>query len=170
MSGLISSDPVKAQNFFDELSQVYRYVLETIDCKSVRLSRELEFIESYRFLMNIRFTDSVIFHIHNSEDYLDWWLPPLSLQFAVENALKHNSASEITPLIIHIYCSDGAIFVVNNIQYKYSKEYSSGLGQNNINKRYALITKIEPEYFTDGGKYFSKFPLIPTKPIIKNNC
>lgn len=170
MSGLIGSEPEKAQAFFDELSQVYRYVLETIDCKSVRLSRELEFIESYKFLMAIRFSDSVIFHIDVEKDYLDWWLPPLSLQFAVENALKHNSASESSPLVIYIYCSNGAIYVANNIQYKFSKEYSSGLGQSNINKRYALITQIEPNYYTEGGKYFSKFPLIPTKPILKNNC
>ncbi len=164
MSGLIGTEPERAQKFFDELSLIYRYVLETIDSKCVRLSQELEFLESYRFLLEIRFSNKIIFHIQKTEEYLDWWLPPLCLQFAVENALKHNSLSDISPLMINIYCQHDSIYVVNNVQYKYSREYSSGIGQRNINKRYAIITEILPIYFSEGGKYYSKFPLLPEKP------
>ncbi len=170
MSYLIESDSEKAQRFFGELSQIYRYILATIDCKCVKLCRELEFLNSYIYLSDVRFSDTIIFNLHKSEEYLEWWLPPLSLQFAVENVLKHNSASELHPLIINIYCSEGSIFVVNNISYKFSKDYSTGLGQSNINKRYSLITEMEPKYFTDGSKYFSKFPLIPTNLLKNNNC
>ncbi|MRR24025.1 histidine kinase, partial [bacterium] len=50
LSGLIDKDVARAQEFIDEFSQIYRYVLETVEQPTTTLGKELEFMRSYLFL------------------------------------------------------------------------------------------------------------------------
>ena len=44
------------------------------------------------------------------------YIPPLTIQMLVENAIKHNVISEVRPLKIHISHQNGYISIKNNLQ------------------------------------------------------
>jgi sensor histidine kinase YesM len=162
LSGLINKDVVKAQQFIDEFSQIYRYVLETIEQPFATLGKELEFMRSYLFLQQIRYGSDLTYTVNIPANSLKLVLPPLSLQVVLENAIKHNIVNESKPLKIEIYSEDFLLVVKNNIQPKISSAASTGLGLKNMVKRYALICKTEPEFFVDTKHYIAKLPLIET--------
>lgn len=163
LSGLIESDLKNAQKFIDEFSLIYRYVLETIEKPVASLSEELSFVRSYIFLQQMRYGDDLIIKIDIPAELLQLYLPPLSLQTVLENAIKHNVISKKDPLQIEIFHHNKWIFVRNNIQAKISKAYSSGVGQQNMIKRYSLISDEIPEFKVETKHYLVKLPLIESE-------
>lgn len=159
LSSLITVDVTKAQLFIDEFSQIYRYVLETIEQPVVALNKELEFMRSYLFLQQIRYGDYLSYSVNIRAELLSMVLPPLSLQVLLENAMKHNVINESKPLLIEIYSDGDFLIVENNIQPKVSGT-STGLGLKNLVKRYALICKLEPSFRIINNRYVAKIPLI----------
>lgn len=159
LSGLINVDVVKAQLFIDEFSQIYRYVLETIEQPVVSLGKELEFMRSYLFLQQIRYGENLSFTVNIPVGLLQMVVPPLSLQVLLENAIKHNIINELKPLKIEIYSENSFLIIKNNIQPKISGT-STGLGLKNLVKRYALISKMEPSFQVVNNNYVAKIPLI----------
>ncbi len=163
LSGLISKDIGKAQQFIDEFSHIYRYVLETLEQPVVTLGKELDFMRSYLFLQQIRHGDDLSYSVKIPSALLKWVLPPLSLQVVLENAIKHNIVNESKPLKIDIYSEDTTLVVQNNIQPKISAGASTGLGLKNLVKRYGLISKFKPVFEVETGYYVAKLPLIETE-------
>jgi len=159
LSGLINSDVAKAQLFIDEFSQIYRYVLETIEQPVVTLGKELDFMRSYLFLQQIRYGESLTYSVDIIAKQLQLLVPPLSLQVLLENAMKHNIVNEEKPLKIEIYSDGDFLNIKNLIQPKISGT-STGLGLKNLIKRYALISKLEPIFKVENNYYIAKIPLI----------
>ena len=141
LSVLISEiryDQEKAEEFARKMADIYRYVLQSKDMTQVTISEELEFIGSYVFLHNIRLGNSVRLDVELSDKQKEETLPPLTLQLLVENALKHNKASEKEPLNIRIFMDAGNLVVSNNLQLK-KTTYGTGTGLTNLNERYKLL-------------------------------
>jgi len=141
LSVLISEiryDQEKAEEFARKMADIYRYVLQSKDMTQVTIAEELEFIESYVFLHNIRLGNSVNITVELSDRQKEETLPPLTLQLLVENALKHNKASEREPLNIRIFPEGRALVVSNNLQLK-KTAFSTGTGLANLNERYKLL-------------------------------
>ena len=160
LSGLISKDTKKAQEFIAEFSMVYRYVLETIEKSLVNLEDEIDFLRSYIYLQQIRYNQNLKINIDLPSDIFHQYLPPLSLQLLIENAIKHNMISHSQPLQIKIYYEDRWLIIKNNIQSKVSKGTSTRLGHKNLIKRYALISKKLPQFKIVNNSYIAKIPLI----------
>ncbi len=159
LSGLINVDVAKAQLFIDEFSQIYRYVLETIEQPISTLDKELEFMRSYLFLQQIRYGENLTYTVNVPAELLPMALPPLSLQILLENAIKHNIVNESKPLKIEIFSQENSLIVRNNIQPKVSGN-STGLGLKNLVKRYALISPLEPKFRIVDNHYVARIPLI----------
>ncbi len=160
LSGLINKDVKKAQQFIDEFSMIYRYVLETIEQPVATLGKELEFMRSYLFLQQIRYGENLTYSVNITASLMEMFLPPLSLQVVLENAMKHNIINELKPLHIEITDEALTLIVKNNIQPKISKGISTGLGLKNLIKRYALISDLVPEFKVETNHYIAKLPLI----------
>lgn len=160
LSGLIDKDVAKAQLFIDEFSQIYRYVLETIEKPVVSLSDELSFVRSYFFLQQIRYGEALTLTVDIPADLIHLLLPPLSLQMVLENAIKHNIVNQSKPLKIKIYNDNHCLIVRNNLQPKISSNFSTGLGQKNLAKRYALIGEDRPRFMIESNHYIVQLPLI----------
>lgn len=160
LSSLIFMDQQKAESFVRELSDVYRYILENKDRELVTLKKELEILSSYTFLILLRFEQnlSITIDIENGNDNM--LIPPLTLQMLVENATKHNVISKKNPLKINIYTQDDSIVVVNNLQKKEIKSYSSKLGLSNIESRYGFLTDKKIEIIESKEEFVVKVPLI----------
>jgi len=164
LSGLIDEENVKAQQFIDEFSQIYRYVLEIIEQPVASLRKELDFMRSYLFLQQIRYGESLSYSVNIPADLLELFLPPLSLQVVLENATKHNIVNESKPLHIEIYNEGTTLVVKNNLQSKISQGRSTGLGLKNMARRYSLISKLQPTFKIETNYYIARLPLIKIHP------
>jgi LytS/YehU family sensor histidine kinase len=137
---LIPENPNTATDFVHKLSHVYRYLLCMKDKELVTLQTELDFMTSYLFLLKVRFEENVRIDIHISEGAEAMLLPPVSLQLLIENAIKHNVVSSAKPLHIHIFTEKGHLVVRNNLQPRQQLEESTGVGLQNIQTRYSILS------------------------------
>jgi two-component system, LytTR family, sensor kinase len=141
LSTLVYKDPDISAKFISQISNVYRYLLHSQERKLVSLKDELTFVESYLFLLQIRYGQNLIVQKDIEPTYPDeFYVAPASLQMLIENAIKHNIISKSHPLKIHLYSTHGAIVVSNNLQEKQVKEQSTKRGLLNIQNRYRLMT------------------------------
>jgi LytS/YehU family sensor histidine kinase len=159
LSNLVYEDPDKAVKFIKQLSEVYRYVLDTREKEVVSLSEETDFLKSYLYLQQIRFGDKLKIQI--DLDGEEGFIAPLALQMLIENAIKHNVVSEDDPLIINVYLENGFIGVKNNLQKKtISAEPSAGVGLENICKRYEFLSDKKVEILKDSESFIVKLPVL----------
>lgn len=159
LSNLVYESADKSVEFIQQLSRIYRYVLDVQEEELVSLEMEIDFAINYLSLQKIRFEQSLEFHIDVFESK-NWSIPPLSLQLLLENAIKHNVASETKPLKIWIGREDQMLVVKNNIQPKLNKEANSGIGLNNITKRYNLLSETSPQITQTEKEFIVKLPLL----------
>lgn len=138
---LIDTDKEKSKEFVHKLANVYKNTIEISEQNLVFLKEELNYIDSYTALLQERFGSNVNFKIEIRHEDQNKKIVPLSLQLAVENAVKHNIITKKQPLNISIETKDEYLIVKNNLQKKNSNEINYGLGLKNIKKRYGLLTK-----------------------------
>jgi two-component system, LytTR family, sensor kinase len=140
LRGMIRSGDPQSEEFLLKLSDVYRQVLQNRESADISVKEELEFLDSYIFLLKIRYEEAITFAIQVSEESLKYSLPVFSIQLLVENCIKHNTASQSKPLHIRIYqTSPQNIIVANNIQPGKRKGESFGIGISNLERRYELM-------------------------------
>jgi LytS/YehU family sensor histidine kinase len=121
---------------------VYRYILSNHDKELVELNSEISFIRPYLFLLEKRFANALIIEMDISEQTHDRYIIPASLQMLIENAIKHNVVSRQHPLTIRVYTkNDDTLIVSNMLQPKQTPEVSTGIGLQNIIKRYRLVSR-----------------------------
>lgn len=139
---LIDLEKDKAIEYVNELSQLFRNILEYQDRDLISLSEELKIINNYIKIHKKRHGDSLNFKISEHVKFKSIKLPPMTLQLLVENAIKHNIVSTSKPLFIHIYYHEdkNLLIVENNLQPKSDKLASTGIGLKNIAERYKLLT------------------------------
>lgn len=128
------------KQFVIQLSHVYRYLLNINENSVTNLSEELDFIKSYLYILNRRFETALHVSVNVPDEYLNYLIPPLSIQLLIENAIKHNVISPDTPLNIEVYVNDNASLVVSNPnQPKKMPVESTRLGLQNIKDRFRLL-------------------------------
>ena len=161
LSSLIVEDPEKAEKFLDEMSKVYRYLLRTNEDGLTTLESEMQFIQSYFHMLKTRYGDALCMETKIDEHYLNYQLPPLTLQMLVENAVKHNVILKNNPLTILIMTTNsGKLIVSNNLQRKGKMIASNKVGLNNIVNKYRLMKKEEISVRDDGKEFAVVVPLI----------
>lgn len=160
LTSLIEEDPYQAQKFTTSLSKVYRYVLEQKNKDLVSVDEELQFAKTYVKLLKMRFEDSIALHIPESSSDPNAKIVPLSLQLLLENAVKHNIVTSSKPLEIRIYEEDGMLHVRNNIQEKQVVKKSSGVGLQNIQQRYGILTDRKVVIEKDQNTFHVRLPML----------
>jgi len=144
LSHLIDNNPAKARQFNDNLADVYRYILQNKARDLVLLREELQFLQSYFLLLQIRFEKAVELQLNLRDETLDQYLiPPISLQILAENAIKHNEFSEASPLLIEIEMKNDELVIHNPVHRKVLRKASSKIGLQNLGERYKLTTNKE---------------------------
>jgi LytS/YehU family sensor histidine kinase len=164
LSNLVYEDQDKAVKFIKQLSEVYRYVLDTRDQEIVSLAQEIKFLESYIYLQQIRFENRLNIEMTITDQNV--FITPLALQMLIENAIKHNIISADDPLKIRVYQENGHVVVENNLQRKaVLAEPSAGVGLENIVKRYELLTEKKVEILDGPEKFVVKLPLLQNSQV-----
>ena len=161
LMNIIREDQDLAESFLTKLSSVYRYTLENRDDQLVPLKEELRFIESYVFLLKERFRNNIEVCVEVSDDHLEKFVVPMSMQLLFENVIKHNILSAKQPLKIEVYLDeDQNIVVRNNIQLKKQIMPSTGVGLNNISSRISYFTENKLQIIQDEDYFKVSMPLI----------
>lgn len=163
LSSLIPSDPDRACDFVDELSKVYRYLLQANENQLVTLSEELLFIKSYFHLLRTRYGESIDLTINISDNQTSWLIAPLTLQLLIENAVKHNSILKGSPLHITLEIKDRFIHIFNNVQPRKAPVISTKIGLKNIVEKYRLMNQPEIVISQSATCFSVLLPLIPNE-------
>ena len=159
LQSLISVDTEKAQNYVQELSQVLRSTLQNKEV--VTLEQELQGVQAYCNLLQIRYGENLHFDFQIDPKYHDYQMLPLSVQGLVENAIKHNVISGKQPLEVSIVTTDdGFLKVSNPIQPKIMEEHGNGIGLANLAERYRLKWDKNVEIVNDGHVFMVTLPLV----------
>ena len=158
--GLIDEDPNLAKEYGHLFSRIYRYILERGRDQTVPLREEIEIVEIHRKLLKSRFGNKIDITLQVDPPAHDACVPPLTLQMLVENAVKHNAFTLKDPLRIQIKSlQDNRLRIENNRLPKNIRQQSTGIGLENIKKRYQFLTdrKVEVE---QTEKFIVTVPLI----------
>lgn len=161
LAALIPIKPELAVKFTRGFSKLYRSVLQLREQLMISLDEELEFVDAYFLLQQMRFDESLILQKDIPEEKLDDSLPPFALQILVENAVKHNIISEDSPLTIRIFTQEDHLIVENTYQPRGTVESSTGLGLTNLKARYRLLGALDIEAGVVEDLFVVKLPLIP---------
>lgn len=157
----------EAKQFVDQLSEIYRFLLESSNVNLTSLRKELKFSKAYIHIQKERFGNNLKLNWRIPEDALEMQIAPMALQLLLENAIKHNIISKSKPLTINIEKDGDYIWVKNRIQKKSTQLPSTKMGLKNIEKRYQLISNKAVEMIDDGQEFSVALPLLtynPTNP------
>lgn len=158
---LIRETPEKAQNYVNSLSKALRYTLQSNEKQLVSLKEEMEFMESYLFLIRMRYDTNLVVNSIIDDNLLMLKLPPLTIQTLVENAIKHNEISKRKPLTIEIgTTAQESLYVRNNIQKKFTEEGGTGIGLTNLSKQFLLLIDKDISITMDDEFFIVEIPLI----------
>jgi len=92
ISTLVHSDPEAADRMISRLSDLLRLTFDRSGANEIPLKEELEFLQKYLEIEQIRFHDRLSVHFDIDPDALHAEVPRMILQPLVENAIKHGIA------------------------------------------------------------------------------
>ena len=160
LRSLIKTDSKTATGFLDGMSKVYRYVLKSGDQELVRLQDELDFVRTFAELQKIRFKEGLEVNIDVDDSMFNKYIPPVTLQNLVENAIKHNTADKDSPLVIRIFIENDHVVVKNNLQRYRIVETSNKKGLASLKTLYRYYSD-KPVVITEDENHFTvKIPLL----------
>lgn len=164
LTNLVYKSADLSAEYITQLAKSYRYILDKKNENLVTIKNELEFLESYFFLMSIRHGKSIQFDINiSNEVQCTGMMPPATLQMLVENAVKHNRFTVEKPLHISITDRQDHLYIVNELWKRNGVKSAVGLGLKNIKKRYELTCDRKIEIVETDDQF------IVIIPIIKSN-
>jgi sensor histidine kinase YesM len=139
---LIDENPERARHAVTALSNILRSSMLTDQQETISLEKELNIVQDYLALEQIRFEDrlSVIYEI--DDETLDNIIPPMMLQMLVENAIKHGISKLVEGGVVKIISREENGFfslIVQNTGHFESRLNQDGFGIPSTESRLRLI-------------------------------
>lgn len=165
LSGLTSL--IKKKNddntmtYVNKMSDVFRYILQSDKKGLVTLEEELEFVQAFRYMMEVRFANKLQFNVDVADEALSYKLPVLSILPLIENVVAHNTIDSDNKMVVTIRLNEQNELVVFNPRHpKLSPAETNGTGLINLNNRFLLLIN-KPIRIDDNENFFSVYlPLI----------
>ena len=92
---LVDENPTRARTAITELSNILRSSLQVEQEETVTLAQEVNIVNDYLALEQIRFEERLKVKMDIDPDTLTQPIPPMMLQTLVENAIKHGISKQI---------------------------------------------------------------------------
>jgi sensor histidine kinase YesM len=163
LSSLISEDAGRAEEFLDQMSRVYRYLLRHNEEHLITLETEVNFIESYFYLLKSRHGEGLFLSIMvHPDDAQQLMLPPLTLQIIFENIIHHNTIDKDDPLTIAIDVKRAWLEIRHSVHEKFITDADfDETGLENIINKFRLLCQQEVRMETKEKERIIRLPLIP---------
>jgi sensor histidine kinase YesM len=143
--------------FVEKMADFFRYNVKKME-QDATLSEEIESVDNYIYILNVRLTGDIVFHKEVLCDVNEVWVPSMILQPIVENAVKHGISNidhtgEILLKVegyedhLTIIVKDNGIgmsedkinqILSGDINSSEKNTYSTGVGLNNVLRRLQL--------------------------------
>lgn len=139
---LVDIDAEKAKQTIVELSHIMRFALYDGAKQLVPLQLDLDFLQSYIRLMQLRYTDKVTITVDMPEELPTCELPPMIFITFVENAFKHGVSYQQQSFVEITFRATGKHFhfTCRNSKAPVSQQNGEGgVGLQNVRRRLDLI-------------------------------
>jgi sensor histidine kinase YesM len=165
LSSLIQEDAETAEDFLNHMSKVYRYLLRNNEEQLVLVDTEINFINSYYYLLKARHAEGLQLTIAVSEKGRSQMIPPLTLQMIFENAMNQNAINRLHPLQLSVRDSEAGLEVTNTVHPKMNYPDDSTEVVKNINNKYRLLCGCEIRIKESANQRSIKLPLLINKEM-----
>jgi uncharacterized membrane protein (DUF485 family) len=164
LTWLIEEAPERAKVFNEHLADVYRYILQNRSREVVMLAEEVEFLNDYFGLLQIRYGEAVRLRVEvSSEVFEQYMVLPISLQLLAENAVKHNEFSVREPMEIGIWIEGSKLVVQNRVARKEIVRGSPGVGLANLDERCRVAMGVPLKVVATAGSFAVYLPILPVE-------
>jgi len=165
---LIEMDSEKAQDAVERLSTLMRYLLYDSAQSTIELKKEIEFIQSFISLMQLRHSEEVEVTVLIPGQIPDIKIPPMLFVSLLENAFKHGVSYPIKSYIyFELQIHDNTLVcIIKNSKHKtVASRYDEypGIGLENIKKSLNLL--YEKDYKLDISDKENEFKVNLTIPV-----
>lgn len=166
---LVGKSPEEGQKAIHRLSKMMRYIIYENNTEHVPLEKEIEFLENYNRLMQLRLTPSTKVTTSYPKESHGIEVPPLMFISLLENAYKHGvSNTEASFIENTMEIKNGKlVFTVSNSIHRQDineDKSVSGIGISNITKRLEIIyAKNYSLTFTEQNDIFTMRLEIPNE-------
>lgn len=146
--------------YLNELSDVFRYILQSNKKGLVSLADELSFVDSFRYMMEVRFANKLQYNIDVDDSMLVSKLPVLSILPLLDNVVVHNMIDSDHKMIIDIRLNERNELAVSNPIYpKLVSPTTNGTGLKNLESRFQLLMGKPIRVLDDGETFTVYLPL-----------
>jgi ligand-binding sensor domain-containing protein len=161
----IEESPSMAVSYVEQLSDFFRNIVNYKDKDIILLAEELVQLQTYFYLQQKRYGDNLQLHLNINEKLKhEIYIPPLTLQLLLENAIKHNAISKEKKLNIYLFITDNnSIAIQNNINPKNKVEKGEGMGLQNIINRYKILSPRAVKINNNENTFEVTLPIIKNK-------
>ncbi len=143
ISALAGSQPERARNMIQQLSDFLRGTIKKEDSQRVSLEDELNHLRLYLEIEKVRFGHRLNTEINCEEECFKLRLPPMLLQPVVENAIKFGLYDTIGEIVIRISarCTNRElqIDIENPFDPDTSLRHGTGFGLSSLQRRLYLL-------------------------------
>lgn len=153
---IINNEQKNAVHYLNKFSKLVRKILESSSMREIPLAEELETVELYMNIENIRFSNEIDFKVRVEED-IDVHtirIPSLILQPFLENALWHGLSSKKgeKKIELHIYKKAKDYLDISITDNGIGREAAERIKQNKVLKRKSVGIEITKERLANFSK------------------
>lgn len=153
-------DNDKTLMYVSKLSDVFRYILQSDKKGLVTLKEELDFVDAFRFMMEVRFANKLEYRISIDEKKMNYQVPILSILPLLDNIVVHNKIDSEHKMVIDIFLNGNNELVVSNpVHPKLYKNQTNGTGLKNLESRFQLLMEKKVRYENKDGVFTVYLPL-----------
>src|SRR5690606_496747 len=146
--------------YLDKLSDVFRYILQSHKKGLVTLADELAFVTSFQYMMEVRFSDKLQYHIEIEKSKFTLKLPVLSILPLLDNIVVHNVVDSDHKMLVKIWLNEqDELCISKPIYRKLDRLTINGTGLDNLESRFNLLLGPSIRVNDDGQLFTVILPL-----------
>lgn len=146
--------------YVNKLSDVFRYILQSDKKGLVTLGEELEFVDAFRYMMEVRFANKLAYRIEVDGESLFYKIPVLSIMPLLDNIVVHNMIDSDHKMLVSVYINDKKELVVSNPIYpKLTQPDTNGTGLKNLENRFSLLMNQQIRIESNDEMFYVYLPL-----------